>query len=148
MTVKHNDVIDALYSQLNRQLDRAVYHVRTGSGRLRISTGTYYVPDLFVLPRELEQRLRPDALEVYEQAMPLVVEVWSPSTGDYDVEDKLREYQRRGDREIWRIHPFDRTLTAWRRQVDGTYLQSIHRAGVVDPAALPGVEIDLDRLFD
>ena len=77
-----------------------------------------------------------------------VVEVWSPSTGTFDVDTKLPEYQRRGDLEIWRIHPYDRILTAWRRQADGSYTESIYREGTIQPVALPGVVIDLDTLFD
>ena len=60
---------------------------------------------------------------------------------------KLREYQRRGDLEIWRIHPYEHTLTAWRRQPDGSYAESLHTSGTVSPNALPGVTIDLDALF-
>jgi Uma2 family endonuclease len=95
-----------------------------------------------VLP-QLDQR----TLEVYEDPLPLVVEVWSPSTGDYDVESKLVEYQRRGDLEIWLIHPYDHTLTAWRRQPDGSYAETRYDGGAVQPAALPDVTIDLDSLF-
>ena len=89
-----------------------------------------------------------DVLEVYDQPLPLVVEVWSRSTGDYDVEEKLAVYQQRGDLEIWRIHPYERTLTAWRRQPDGSFEQSVHHDGIISPAALPSVEIDLAALFD
>jgi hypothetical protein len=46
------------------------------------------------------------------------------------------------------IHPFDRTLTAWRRQPDGSYTESYYSGGSVQPVALPGVAIDLDTLFD
>lgn len=53
-----------------------------------------------------------------------------------------------GDLEIWRIHPLDRTLTAWRRQEDGTYREADHAGGTIQPMTLPGVTIDLDRLFD
>ncbi len=35
--------------------------------------------------------------------------------GRVDVESKLPDYRRRGDLEVWRIHPYERTLTAWRR---------------------------------
>ena len=76
------------------------------------------------------------------------LEVWSPSTGEYDVNAKVPEYQRRGDLEIWRIHPFDRTLIAWRRQPDGSYIESHYAGGTVKPVALPDVTIDLDTLFD
>lgn len=87
------------------------------------------------------------ALEAYAEPLPLIVEVWSPSTGDYDVDLKLPEYQRRGALEVWRVHPYERPLTAWVRQRDGSYVESLHRGGLVRPAALPNVAIDLDALF-
>jgi Uma2 family endonuclease len=95
-----------------------------------------------------EFRDRRDKLAIFSEPLPLVVEVWSPSTGGYDVDAKLPIYQRRGDLEIWRIHPFERTLTAWRRQPDGSYEETIYRGGIVEPVALPGVSIDLEALFD
>jgi Uma2 family endonuclease len=86
-------------------------------------------------------------LEVYDEALPLVVEVRSPSTGTYDVDEKIPEYKRRGDLEIWRVHPFERTMTAWRRQPDGTYTETTYEGGAVQPVALPNVTVDLDALF-
>jgi len=74
--------------------------------------------------------------------------VWSPSTGEYDVHVKLREYQLCGDAEIWLIHPYDQTLTAWRLQPDGSYGMTIYREGVVTPVALPDVRIDVATLFE
>ncbi len=76
-----------------------------------------------------------------------MAEVWSPSTGDYDVEDRLPEHQRRGDAEIWRLHPYERTVTIWRRLDDGSYSESVVVSGSVQPIALPGVTIDVDPLF-
>ena len=90
---------------------------------------------------------RPGTFEVFEDPVPLVVEVWSPSTGDYEIDDKLREYQLRGDMEIWRLHPYERTLWTWRRQPGGSYVETVVTSGAVEPAALPGVTIDLDALF-
>ena len=84
---------------------------------------------------------------MFDEPLPLVVEIWSPSTGGYDVDEKLPEYLRRGDREIWRVHPVELTLTAWRRQTDGSYAESIQRAGLLELAALPGITIDIDALF-
>ena len=149
MTTEHNDVMRELDGQLRDQLDRQTYTVSVNSARLRISNGSYYVPDVCVLPRASVRRLlqTPGRFEVYDEPMPLVVEVWSPSTGEYDVEEKLREYQQRGDLEIWRVHPYDRTLTAWCRRIDGGYPETVYRGGAVAPAALPGVAIDLQRLF-
>ena len=88
-----------------------------------------------------------DKLEIFDEPLPLVVEVWSPSTGGYDLDAKLPEYQRRGDAEIWRLHPYERTLTVSRRLPDGGYAETVHTGGVVRPIALPGVAVDLDALF-
>src|SRR5579884_1240414 len=150
MTAQHNEIARVLARALILQLDRAEYSVAENSARLRISTGSYYVPDLCVIPRGLvrrQQQERPTRLEVYEDPLPLVVEVWSPRTGEYDVEEKLREYQRRGDREIWRLHPHERTLVARRRRDGGTYEQITFREGQVQPIALPGVTIEIAGLF-
>ena len=150
MTTEHNEVGRALYAQLLPQLDRRQYSIAKDDGRLRRSNGSYFVPDVFVIPRAMVRRLReqPGTFEVYDDPMPLVAEVWSPSTGNYDVDEKLREYQRRGDQEIWLIHPYEHTLTAWRRQPDGSYSQTVYTGGVLQPVALPYVTITLADLFD
>jgi Uma2 family endonuclease len=149
MSYEHNYIALSLQMYLIQQLDQKAFRVSHNGARLRISAEHYYIPDLCVIPIEL---LRPHRgsyeLEVYEARLPLVVEVWSPSTGDYDVDVKVLEYQRRGDLEIWRIHPYERTLTAWRRQPDGSYPETLHTHGTIRPGALPSVTIDLDRLFD
>jgi Uma2 family endonuclease len=151
VTAFHADVIDRLYARLRPQLPEADYAIRADTGRLRHGTGSYYQADLCVVPRSLvnrQKRERPQQLEVYDEPLPLVVEVWSPSTGSHDVVDKIPEYQARGDIEIWRLHPFERTLTAWRRRPDGTYTEETHRGGIITPIALPGVSIEVDTLFD
>lgn len=130
---------------LVRQLDWREWSI--GGTRLRVSSETCYVPDLTVLPESLVTTLDDDQFEVYAQPVPLVVEVWSPSTGEYDVDTKFPEYRLRGDLEIWRLHPYERTLTIWRRQPDGTYREELLHGGTVRPVALPGVSINLDELF-
>ena len=149
MSAAHNETNIRLASWLFLQLDQKEFRVRCNAGHVRRSAERYYIPDVAVLPTALVLPQLPQrTLEVYRDPLPLVVEIWSPSTGDYDIEVKLVEYQRRGDLEIWRIHPFDRTLTAWRRQPDGSYSESHFAGGVVRPVALPNVSIDLDTLFD
>ena len=149
MTREHNITAHNLTADLAAQLDRRVYHVACNIGHVSRPEESYYIPDVYVIPRELQRRLRqPRRMEAYPEPLPLVVEIWSPSTGDYDVDSKLPEYQQRGDREIWRIHPYERTLIAWRRQADGSYTATVFTGGTIEPIALPGVRIDLDSLFD
>jgi Uma2 family endonuclease len=149
MAFAHNDLMFELAHELRLQLPGDQFRVRANAGRLRRSARTYFIPDVFIIPNELTAPFQAalSALEVYDAPLPLVVEVWSPPTGDYDVDQKLPEYQRRGDLEIWRLHPYERTLRRWLRGPDGRYTETVHRGGVVRPAALPDVTIDLDVLF-
>lgn len=144
----HDEIVVELSHLLRSQLDRRDYRVRV-EGRVR-RPGTIFRPDVFVVPTAYgdEFRGRPGVLAIFNQPLPLVVEVWSRSTGTYDVDAKLPIYQDRGDLEIWRIHPYERTLTAWRRQPDGSNSQTLYREGIVHPVALPDVAIDLAELFD
>src|SRR5437870_1053050 len=91
MTLEHNESSRWLTRQLLLQLDDQAFAVDMNATRLRISTDTFYIPDVTVIPRALIRRgfeQRRHRLEVYEDPMPLVVEVWSPSTGEYDVDRK------------------------------------------------------------
>jgi Uma2 family endonuclease len=149
MTWEHNDLYGELGFMLRSQLDRTRFIVRWNAGHVRRSATQYYIPDLLVVPAAMADRLfmREGTTEVYPEPLPLVVEVWSPSTGRLDIDEKLPEYKQRGDLEIWRIHPYDRTLTAWIRRADGTYAEQVRVGGIIQPAALPSVHIDLDALF-
>jgi Uma2 family endonuclease len=147
MTAGHGRAMDELSAQLHMQLDRREFRLRTQHARLRVSSDTYYIPDIAVIPARVEQVLQERDLDAYPEPLPLVIEIWSPSTGDYDDNEKFPGYQRRGDLEIWRVHPYERSLTAWRRQSDGSYVETTYRDGTVQPAALPGVIVDLDALF-
>jgi Uma2 family endonuclease len=150
MSFEHGRVMMRLAARLYNQLDPNEFEVRTQHARLRRSAATYYVPDVAVISIAIARALieRPGSLDAYADPLPLVVEIWSPSTGDYDIDAKLPDYQRRGDLEIWRIHPYERILTAWRRQPDDSYVETVYRGGIVRPVLLPGVAIDLDALFE
>ena len=149
MTYAHNKVSWVLGHWLQLQLSLDDYEIRVDAGRTERASESFFVPDVMVIPKALTRPLRGlrDVLEAYAEPLPLVVEVWSPSTGGYDARTKLPEYQRRGDTEIWYIHPYDHTLTAWQRQPDGSYREAQHAGGIVQPVAMPGVSIDLDALF-
>ncbi len=152
MTAEHYGATVALSRQLLLQLDPNEFTIRADMSQIKAASASYYVPDLFVVSRAVEraQRRGPGGgFESYSEPLPLVVEVWSPSTGDYDVNTKLPEYQRRGDLEIWLLHPYEHWLRAWRRQADGRYAEALFTDNaVVEPVALPGVRIELVRLFE
>lgn len=149
MTWEHMRTAALLHSDLQVQLDRREYVVVSEAGRLRRSATRYYIPDVMVVPVALAQQLfsTPGTVGAFPDPLPFVAEVWSPSTGGQDVRDKLPEYRRRGDREIWFIHPYERTVTVWVRRSDGTYTETVYSTGTIALSSLPGVVIDLDALF-
>src|SRR5579884_1874539 len=123
MTMQHNRTMSELGFQVRAQIDPAVWSVRVNAGHISLGDDSYYVPDVSVISVELEAQFEgvSNRLETYAAALPFVAEVWSPSTGGYDVNTKLRRYQERGDAEIWLVHPFERTVRAWIRRPDGGY---------------------------
>lgn len=149
MSWEHLDIITELVTLLRLQLDRTKFRV-FAEGRVRRPVATVFIPDIMVVPTAYGDtfRGRPGTLAIFPEPLPLVVEVWSQSTGDYDVDTKIPVYRQRGDQEIWRIHPYEKSLTAWRRQPDGSYDETVDREGVISPVALPGVSIRLADLFD
>src|SRR5215213_1124675 len=150
MSMKHDNVSFYLAAALANQLDRRVYRVNVNGGKTRRSARNYYIPDVVVIPATFQLPFEDDprAFNAFSEPLPLVVEVWSLSTGAYDFETKLEGYRERGDAEIWFIHPYERTLTAWRRQPDGSYAEETYRGGLVPVTSLPGVLIDFDALLD
>lgn len=150
MSVDHDGVSFFLGHLLQTQLDRRDYWVNVNGGKTRLSARNYFVPDIVVIPMSYLLPLRgdPRGFNAYADPLPLVVEVWSPSTGHYDVGTKLQGYRERGDLEVWFVHPYERTLTAWRKQADGTYTEELYRGGIVSVASLSGVSIDFDALLD
>lgn len=148
MTQEHNSVQFLLAFQLASQLDRGRFTVRSNAGRLGTPSGNAYVPDVFVAFSDWSRsQAGTGKLELYTRGLPFVAEVWSPSTGAYDIDTKLPDYFARGDEVVWRVHPYEKTVRAWTRQPDGSYLESEHGGGTVAIASLPGVAIDLAELF-
>ena len=150
MTYDHGDTASYLNFLLQSALRRAEFRVSQNHARLRLPDGQYFVPDLAVVPQELRRRFRgvKDAVEEYSQPLPLVVEVWSPSTGKYDAREKIAGYRERGDREIWLIDPYEISIAVHRRTPGGEYVVLDFAAGdVIEPASLPGVRIDVNELL-
>jgi Uma2 family endonuclease len=125
MSVTHDAVAAYLGAMLINQLDRREYWVNVNGGKTRRSARYYFIPDVVVIPASsvLPHWGDPRAFNAHTEPLPLVVEIWSRTTADYDFNVKLQGYRARGDQEIWYIHPYERTLTAWRRQPDGSYLE-------------------------
>ena len=102
-------------------------------------------PDLALIqPRE----------DFYALALPradevlLIVEV-ADTTLRYDREIKIPLYARHGIPEVWLIDVEGRALTVFETPADGRYRDErrVRPLSGLVPKALPGVEVDLSRLF-
>jgi Uma2 family endonuclease len=149
MTMEHNSLASRLVALLHPRLPLDAFEVRSNAAHLSRPESTYLIPDVSVIPTAFLTKQRGTMeLETYSEPLPFVAEVWSPSTGEYDIDTKLPEYRARGDLEIWRLHPYEKTLIAWRRQADGSYRESRYGAeATVVLESLPNVVIELGALF-
>lgn len=150
MTAEHEHLGSRLARLIIAQSNADDFEVRMQGAKLRASSGHYFIPDVSVLRQSqvlLKLDQRSTDLEIYDEPVPFVAEVWSPSTGEYDVDAKFPEYQWRGDEEIWRVHPHELAVTIWVRQPDGSYAERVVREGAVTLSSVPDITIDLERLF-
>lgn len=150
LSFDHDVVAFFLGHLLQLQLDRHDYVVNVNGGKARRSERYFFIPDVVVIATAYGQYLRgnPRGFNAHADPLPLVVEIWSRTTAAYDYAVKLQAYRERGDLEIWYIHPYERTLTTWRKQPDGSYVEELYQGGLVSVASLPGVTIDFDQVLD
>jgi Uma2 family endonuclease len=149
MSYGHNRAARVLARQLILQLNPDEFDVLQNAGHVSLADGDSYIPDVAVVPTALAIGLSENQrrFEAYSSPLPLVVEIWSPSTGTYDVGHKTPGYMARGDFEIWRIHPFEREIRIWKRQSSGDYSSSTANSGTISLHAMWDVAIDVESLF-
>jgi Uma2 family endonuclease len=149
---KHVYLIRKLSRVLDRQLDDSEYEVfsqQPGLGVERIPL-TYRIPDLMVFRIEA---LRRDCVETaandpYIWTVPeLIVECLSPSNRKGSVQALLADYAHIGAPEVWLLDPGPPRFTSYRNE-SGTLRQSLAtEGGLVTPARLPDVKVDLTELW-
>ncbi len=99
------------------------------------------IPDLAVSKRKPERR--------FEAGDPpdLVIEILATRRGNVERTEKLDDYARAGIGEYWIVNPFDRAVEVYVLR-DGEYvLRETLGEGPLRPAAFPGLEIDLHRIW-
>jgi Uma2 family endonuclease len=100
-------------------------------------------PDILVLCDPARRR---DAYLV--GAPDFVIEILSPSTAGKDQIRKRSLYERHGVKEFWLVHPTDRTVRVYRLQGSSFSRSEMFEGSEKVPVlALPGLEIDLSRVF-
>jgi Uma2 family endonuclease len=76
----------------------------------------------------------------------MVIEVLSPSTGDYDQNAKKRAYQSAGVREYWIVDPDEKRVEVYLQ--DDEYQKCVYsKEAVLSPTVFPGLEVALAEVF-
>ena len=145
----HQEMVGALYLQVGLALEGrrcrayvAPFDVRLPkAGERDDHIDTVVQPDVLIVcnPTKLDERGMRGAPD-------WIAEVLSPATANHDQAVKLPVYERAGVREVWLVHPTNRTVTIYRLE-GGRYglpfvLQLKGRTAI---SAVPGVSIDWDR---
>lgn len=148
----HFDLLDAISEQLwNYRLSHPteIHRILGGS-------------DAKIMIAELQSERHPDLL-VYKTARPkgikgpkvwtvwvpeLVVEVVSPDSADSDYHQKPDEYLQVGVQEYWVADEAKRLMTVHRRSGDEWSLTTVSPGKLYTTELFPGLEFDLQRVFD
>jgi Uma2 family endonuclease len=147
----HQGIVVGLCHQVNTALKEKPYRV-------------YVAPFDVRLPKSAEEDdqvdtvVQPDVLIVCDLqkidargmrgAPDWVAEILSPYTAGHDQGVKLTAYERAGVREVWLVHPIDRTLAIYRLEAGRYGRPSIlELKGQIQIAAVPGITIDWDEVL-
>jgi Uma2 family endonuclease len=147
----HQELLSELYYQVRQALQGKPCRVYFAPFDVRLPKAdeaddlidTVVQPDLLIVcdRQKLDQR-------GVRGAPDWVAEVLSPSTARYDRLIKIPVYERTGVREVWLIHPIDRTLAIYRLE-EGRYggPTILELKGRTSLTAVPDISIDWDQLF-
>ena len=149
-TRSHQEIVGELLFQVKLALEGKGYRVYVAPFDVRL-------PKAGETDDRIDTVVQPDVLIVcgldklddrgMRGAPDWLAEVLSPSTASHDQIIKVPVYERAGVREVWLVHPADRTLTIYRLE-EGRYERPItlELKGRTAISAIPGVSIDWDRL--
>jgi Uma2 family endonuclease len=82
----------------------------------------------------------------------MVVEVLSPATPKYDLNEKYNLYEASGIKEYWVIAPKDKSVMVNLLQDNGKYAETLYDTTIDGPAlipvtTLPGLKLDTEDIF-
>lgn len=141
--VIHQALVGSFYVELARGLQGKACQVFLSPLDVKLSETDVVQPDLLVVCQ------RDQLLRTHVEGPPtLVVEILSPSSTRHDRVRKLNLYARAGVPEYWLVTPEPPMLEQF-VLVNGVYRVVPHMdRGTLRSAAVPGLELDLDALFE
>lgn len=144
--MRHQRIAGRIFYYLVTYIDlRGLGNVYQAPADVELSSGNIVQPDVFVirnihLDRETSSRLR--------GAPDLVVEVASPSTARYDMNEKLNAYARAGVPEYWIANPDAHTIEVLK--LEGSEFCSLglfSGSAVLTSLVVPDLPVRVEQFF-
>lgn len=115
----------------------------------RLPTDDIVEPDVAFVARARLEAAAPVVGEFLRVVPDVVVEILSPSTRDYDVNEKRGIYERAGVREYWLVDPDARRVTILSLDDRGAFRDrsDLVRGGFASSGVLEGFRLELRDVF-
>lgn len=108
---KHQALIDEIYPELSIHVKRKkLGKTRVSASDVYLNKKNVYQPDIYFVSNERLHLLKANGLH---GAPDLVIEILSPSTAKYDLQEKKDVYERSGVKEYWVVDPADNSTTGY-----------------------------------
>ncbi len=146
----HQELVGEIYFQVRAELEGKPCRAYVAPFDVRL-------PKADEADARIDTVVQPDVLVVCDQskldergmrgAPDWIVEVLSQATAVHDQTIKLAAYERAGVREVWLVHPTDRSVTVYRLHDRVFGRPDIHEMkGVLAVAEIIGLRVDWDRM--
>jgi Uma2 family endonuclease len=143
-TLEHDDIGGWIRTLMRIYAARKkMGYVLGPDGIIHLATCRKFCPDFFFVRKEHMPKPRP---KQFEGGPDLVGETLSPSTREYDLEDKRSAYQEARVGEIWYLDPLNCAVIIDRLR-RGKYTQETYRKGHVSSDVLKGFWLEVSWLW-
>ncbi|MSQ73508.1 MAG: Uma2 family endonuclease [Betaproteobacteria bacterium] len=146
----HQEIVGEIYFQVRAALEGKPCRAYVAPFDVRL-------PKADEADERIDTVVQPDLLVVCDEskldergmrgAPDWIVEVLSQSTAVHDQTIKLAAYERAGVREVWLVHPTDRSVTVYRLR-DRVFGRPaiLEMKGMLAVEVIPGLGVDWDRV--
>lgn len=127
-SVKHQEILNKINTLLYVYVDKnRIGQVLTAPMDVYLDQKNAFQPDIIFVSNDQSEIMKEDGIY---GAPALIIEILSPATAKYDLEEKKDVYERCGVREYWVVDPADKTVQGFFLKDDGHFEESEKNKGV------------------
>ena len=128
-------LLEVAYLLMTHLKEKKIGTVRISPSDVYLSKRNVFQPDIYFVANESVKKFEENG---FHGSPDLVIEILSPATAKYDLEDKKDIYEQYGVKEYWCIDPADKSVQGWTLQ-NGEFV-SLPAADAIIKSQLLGKE--------